>query len=92
MRRCALCPCPQNRLMRIYDFTFGFCIPCSTNTWEAIYDVPEYSPRQIREFVSEATWMVGVLLSLQTLKHQVWVPTGCLNSHARLNEALGAAW
>lgn len=41
----------KNKLIRTYDFTFGFCIPNSVNTWEAIYDVPEYSEDQKAEYV-----------------------------------------
>lgn len=26
--------------MKSYDFSFGFCIPGSTNTWDAVYQVP----------------------------------------------------
>ena len=37
----------------MYDFTFGFCIPNSTNSWEAIYDVPGYTKQQIEEYVSD---------------------------------------
>jgi len=33
-----------DQLIRSYDFDFGFCIPNSTNTWEAIYDVPALDP------------------------------------------------
>ncbi|MEW5302477.1 MAG: hypothetical protein WDW38_002366 [Sanguina aurantia] len=40
----------QNKLVRSYDFTFGFCIPSSTNSWEAIYDVPENSPEEIAQY------------------------------------------
>ena len=29
-----------NQLIKSYDFTFGFCIPGSTNTWEAVYAMP----------------------------------------------------
>ena len=47
-----MCPGLQDQVQRIYDFTFGFCIPNSVNTWEAIYDVPEYSDAQIRDYVS----------------------------------------
>ena len=28
------------QLIKSFDFSFGFCIPNSTNSWEAIYDVP----------------------------------------------------
>lgn len=37
--------------MREYDMPFGFCIPNSTNTWEAQYDMPLYTEQQIQEFV-----------------------------------------
>lgn len=30
----------RNTLVKSYDFEFGFCIPNSTNTWEAVYDMP----------------------------------------------------
>ena len=34
----------RNQLIRSYDFDFGFCIPNTTNSWEAIYDVPALDP------------------------------------------------
>ncbi|CAM9620050.1 unnamed protein product, partial [Discosporangium mesarthrocarpum] len=30
----------RNQLVKSYDFSFGFCIPSSTNTWDAVYTVP----------------------------------------------------
>ena len=39
-----------NKLIRSYDFEFGFCIPNSTNRWEAIYPIPERSAEEIAEF------------------------------------------
>lgn len=42
----------QNKVVRVYDFMFGFCIPNSVNTWEAIYDVPEYSDYELHDYVS----------------------------------------
>eukprot|EP01064_Diplonema_japonicum_P039521 TRINITY_DN992_c2_g2_i1.p1 TRINITY_DN992_c2_g2~~TRINITY_DN992_c2_g2_i1.p1 ORF type:complete len:193 (+),score=31.93 TRINITY_DN992_c2_g2_i1:88-666(+) len=30
----------RDRLVKSFDFNFGFCIPNSTNSWEAIYDMP----------------------------------------------------
>ena len=41
-----------DRLLRSYDFTFGFCIPNSTNTWEVIYTVPELKEAEIMEMVN----------------------------------------
>lgn len=31
----------KNKLVRSYDFCFGFCIPKSINNWETVYDMPE---------------------------------------------------
>ena len=39
----------KDELIRSYDFNFGFCIPGSTNSWEAIYGVPELSEERIEE-------------------------------------------
>ena len=33
----------RGRVIRSYDFKFGFVIPGSTNSWEFIYDLPELS-------------------------------------------------
>eukprot|EP00798_Chlamydomonas_sp_ICE-L_P030898 gene30898-35951_t len=41
----------KDRLVRLYDFAFGFCIPGSCNTWEAIYDVPVLEPAQMKEYM-----------------------------------------
>uniref|UniRef100_A0A699ZLC9 GMP_PDE_delta domain-containing protein n=1 Tax=Haematococcus lacustris TaxID=44745 RepID=A0A699ZLC9_HAELA len=42
----------KDKVVRVYDFTFGFCIPDSVNTWEAIYDVPQYSRSEMMEYIS----------------------------------------
>lgn len=39
----------RDKLIRSYDFTFGFCIPNSVNSWEAIYPVPELSEQDVQE-------------------------------------------
>ena len=41
----------KDELVRSYDFNFGFCIPGSTNSWEAIYDLPEISPEREKEMI-----------------------------------------
>ena len=41
----------RDRLVKSYDFTFGFCIPNSTNTWEAVYAVPLLEPDLVNEMV-----------------------------------------
>lgn len=41
----------RDTLIKSYDFMFGFCIPNSTNTWEAIYDMPELPPDLLQEMI-----------------------------------------
>jgi hypothetical protein len=60
----------QGRVVRVYDFTFGFCIPNSVNTWEAIYDVPKHSFEEQMEYVSTcAATKNSSLMSLQIAVH-----------------------
>ena len=40
---CNECHYLKDELIRSYDFNFGFCIPGSTNSWEAIYSVGGYT-------------------------------------------------
>ena len=40
-------------LLRSYDFLIPFCMPTSTNTWEAIYELPRFSEAQKREIVGQ---------------------------------------
>ncbi|KAK7088069.1 protein unc-119 homolog B-like isoform X2 [Littorina saxatilis] len=39
------------RLLKCFDFEFGFCIPHSRNTVEHIYEFPELSPDEVQEMV-----------------------------------------
>ncbi len=55
----------RDRLLRSYDFTFPFCIPGSTNTWESVYDLPE---------LSEADSTNASLFSL----HRIAMTPGCV--------------
>ena len=41
----------RDTLIRSYDFTFGFCIPSSVNSWDAIYPVPELSEDRIQQMI-----------------------------------------
>lgn len=42
----------RNKLVKSFDFNFGFCIPNSTNTWEAIYDMPALDPELMEEMIA----------------------------------------
>ncbi|ETV99374.1 hypothetical protein H310_08087 [Aphanomyces invadans] len=42
----------RDELVKSYDFTFGFCIPSSTNTWDAIYSVPALDEELIQDMVA----------------------------------------
>eukprot|EP00002_Diphylleia_rotans_P004322 TRINITY_DN13147_c0_g1_i1.p1 TRINITY_DN13147_c0_g1~~TRINITY_DN13147_c0_g1_i1.p1 ORF type:complete len:185 (-),score=36.73 TRINITY_DN13147_c0_g1_i1:372-926(-) len=41
----------KRKLIKSFDFTFGFCIPNSTNTWETIYTLPKLSEAEIKAIV-----------------------------------------
>mmetsp|Transcript_45910 Transcript_45910/g.74907 ORF Transcript_45910/g.74907 Transcript_45910/m.74907 type:complete len:179 (-) Transcript_45910:861-1397(-) len=41
----------RDRLIKSYDFNFGFCIPNSTNSWEAIYQMPKLSAAERRDIL-----------------------------------------
>ena len=45
----------RDTLIKSYDFMFGFCIPNSTNTWEAIYDMPEL-PADLMQEMMDNPW------------------------------------
>lgn len=36
----------RSKLMKTFDFDFGFCMPNSRNTCEHIYEMPEMSPEE----------------------------------------------
>ena len=42
----------KDELARSYDFNFGFCIPMSVNSWEAIYDMPELTKEREEEILA----------------------------------------
>ena len=41
----------RDELVKSYDFKFGFCIPNSTNTWDAVYAVPPLEEELINEMI-----------------------------------------
>jgi len=42
----------KNKIIQSYDFNFPFCIPNSTNEWEAIYDMPKFTEKEIIEIIA----------------------------------------
>lgn len=42
----------RNQLVKSFDFRFGFCIPGSTNTWDAVYAVPPLSEQLIQDMIA----------------------------------------
>lgn len=44
----------DDTLIRSYDFDFGFCIPMSKNSWEALYPLPVLEKEQIQRMVRES--------------------------------------
>lgn len=41
----------RDRLVKSFDFEFGFCIPGSVNTWDAVYSLPLLSDDLINEMI-----------------------------------------
>jgi len=41
----------RDQLVKSYDFTFGFVIPNSTNTWDAVYSLPPMDDQLIQDMV-----------------------------------------
>jgi protein unc-119 len=42
----------RDDLVKSYDFKFGFCIPSSTNTWDAVYAVPPLDDDLINDMIN----------------------------------------
>lgn len=41
----------RDKLVKSFDFTFGFCIPGSTNTWDSVYSLPPLSDDLINDMI-----------------------------------------
>jgi GMP-PDE, delta subunit. len=41
----------RDKLIKSYDFNFGFVIPNSTNTWDTVYETPSLSRQMINDIV-----------------------------------------
>lgn len=42
----------RDEIVKSYDFTFGFCIPNTVNTWEAIYSMPPLGDELISDMIA----------------------------------------
>ena len=42
----------KGKVIKSYDFKFGFCIPGSTNSLEVIYDLPQLTEAEMQEMIS----------------------------------------
>ena len=43
----------DGKLIKSFDFKFGFCIPNSVNTWDSLYDVPALPPGLVKEIIEQ---------------------------------------
>jgi hypothetical protein len=41
----------RDRLIKSFDFSFGFCIPGSTNSWDSVYSLPPLSEDLVNEMI-----------------------------------------
>ena len=71
----------KSKLLRSYDFTFGFCIPNSTNNWEVIYTIPDLKEAEIEEMVkspyqtkSDSFYFVGNDLIMHHKAEYEYIP------------------
>ena len=42
----------KGKMIKSYEFSFGFCIPGSTNTLEMIYDLPELTQEERADMIT----------------------------------------
>ena len=71
----------KNKLIRSYDFEFGFCIPNSQNAWEAIYDMPPLPPDLMEAMIanpwqteSDSFYFVGDTLVMHNKAKYAYSP------------------
>lgn len=71
----------RDEIVKSYDFTFGFCIPSSVNTWEAIYSMPPLDDDLITDMianpyatVSDSFYFVGDELIMHNKAEYKYVP------------------
>ena len=41
----------MSQLIKSFDFSFGYCIPGSTNTWDAVYSLPALEESTIADMI-----------------------------------------
>jgi len=51
----------RNKLMKTFDFDFGFCMPSSRNTCEHIYEMPDISPEEGEEMAAMLPYIAVVV-------------------------------
>jgi len=71
----------NNKLMKSYDFNFNFCIPNSSNEWEAVYEMPQLTEAQVQEIVkhgsqSDSFYFVGTKLIMHNKAHYSYTEAG----------------
>jgi len=42
----------KEKLVRSYDFSFCFCMPNSSNSWEAVYDLPVLDEEGVKDMIN----------------------------------------
>lgn len=58
----------REKLLKTFDFEFGFCIPFSRNTCEHIYEFPTL-PADLGEFVSLTIIVLVIIRCFHMLLH-----------------------
>ena len=71
------------KVIQTFDFTFGFCIPSSTNSWELIYEMPTLSEEEEAEMIanpyatkSDSFYFAGDRLFMHNKAEYAFSPPG----------------
>ncbi|CAM9560003.1 unnamed protein product [Chrysoparadoxa australica] len=87
----------RDELIKSYDFKFGFCIPNSTNTWDAVYAVPPLNEDLICDMIenphltrSDSFYFVDDQLIMHNKASYKYVPEDAAQSKKSYEEQYGA--
>lgn len=56
----------RNRVLKVFDFDFGFCMPDTRNTCEHIYEMPELSEEDSKFAILTTLYLIEPANELTT--------------------------
>lgn len=67
----------KNRLLKSFDFDFGFCMPNSRNSCEHVYEMPALTPEEGKIIILNIILVIGRVV-IQLLCVDLWSCGGAL--------------